>query len=243
MIEVLSDGFAGLHLPARLARIRERIAGRIVFTTSFGLDDQAIAHAVFTAKLAIDVVTLDTARMFPETYAVWVETEQRYGARIASYHPRHDALEALVADQGIDGFYNSIANRKACCHVRKVEPLGRALDGAAAWISGIRADQSGERGAARFFEVDAGRGLIKANPLLDWSRDAVAAYVARENIPYNALHDRGFVSIGCQPCTRAIAPGEPERAGRWWWEQDQPKECGLHVAADGRLVRAAGVMT
>ena len=234
----LAEGFGELSLSARLARVRSQIDGRIVFTTSFGLEDQAIAHGIFTAQLAIDVVTLDTGRLFPETYAVWTETENRYGRRIAAYYPRHDAVAAMVARQGINGFYESVEKRHACCHARKVEPLGRALDGAAAWITGIRAQSSAARAAMPFVSIDAERGLIKANPLLDWSRDQVAAHVAAHGIPYNALHDSGFVSIGCQPCTRAIAPDAPERAGRWWWEQDPAKECGLHVGADGRLVRS-----
>lgn len=234
----LSKGFEELPLRARLARIRERIGGRIVFTTSFGLEDQAITDAIFVGDLAIEIVTLDTGRMFPETYAVWAETEKRYGRRIAAYYPRHDAVAAMVARQGINGFYDSVENRHACCHVRKVEPLGRALAGAAAWITGIRAQSSASRTAMTFFAFDREHVLIKANPLLDWSRDRLVAHIAAHDIPYNTLHDSGFVSIGCQPCTRAIAPDEPERAGRWWWEHDPSKECGLHVAADGCLVRS-----
>jgi phosphoadenosine phosphosulfate reductase len=184
------------------------------------------------------VVTLDTGRLFAETHAVWAETETRYGRRIAAYYPRHDAVAAMVAGQGINGFYESVEKRHACCDVRKVEPLGRALAGAAAWITGIRAQSSVGRAAMAFVGLDPERGLIKANPLLDWSREQVVAYVAAHAIPYNALHDSGFVSIGCQPCTRAIAADEPERAGRWWWEQELSKECGLHVAPDGRLVRS-----
>jgi len=234
----LSKGFEELPLAARLARIRSEIDGRIVFTTSFGLEDQAIADAIFVGDLAIEIVTLDTGRMFPETYAVWAETEKRYGRSIAAYYPRHDAVAEMVVRQGINGFYDSVEKRHGCCHVRKVEPLGRALAGAAAWITGIRAQSSAGRAAMAFFAFDDAHGLIKANPLLDWSREQVAAHIATHGIPYSALHDSGFVSIGCQPCTRAIAQHEPERAGRWWWEQDLPKECGLHVNADGSLVRS-----
>jgi phosphoadenosine phosphosulfate reductase len=233
----LANRFEALSLPARLALIRSAIDGRIVFTTSFGREDQAIAHAIFTADLAIDVVTLDTGRLFPETYAVWAETEQRYGRRIAAYYPRHDAVAAMVARQGINGFYGSVEKRHACCGVRKVEPRGRALVGAAAWITGIRAQSSAGRAAMAFVALDPERGLIKANPLLDWRREQVVAHIAAHGIPYNTLHHSGFASIGCQPCTRAIAPGEPERAGRWWWEQDAAKECGLHAAPDGGLAR------
>jgi phosphoadenosine phosphosulfate reductase len=234
----LAKGFEGLSLSDRLARVRAKIDGRIVFTTSFGLEDQAIAHEIFTAHLAIDVVTLDTGRMFPETYAAWAQTENCYGRRIAAYYPRHDAVATMVVRQGINGFYESVEKRHACCHVRKVEPLGRALAGAAAWITGIRAQSSAGRAEMTFFALDDARGLVKVNPLLDWSREQVAAHIAAHGIPYNVLHDTGFASIGCQPCTRPIAQDEPERAGRWWWEQDLPRECGLHVASDGRPVRS-----
>jgi len=222
----------------RLVALRGEVEGRIVFTTSFGIEDQAIAHFVFTAALDIEVITLDTGRLFPSTYKVWAQMEERYGVRIRSYHPDQAALTAHVADAGINGFYHSIDARKACCTVRKVEPLGRALEGAAAWVTGLRADQSGDRAGVEFAAWDAERELLKVAPLFDWSREQVAAFCAAESVPVNELHARGFVSIGCEPCTRAIAPGEPERAGRWWWETGAARECGLHVGADGRLVRS-----
>ena len=222
----------------RLASLRAAVPGRIVFTTSFGIEDQAITHLIFTAGLDIDVVTLDTGRLFPSTYKVWAETEQRYGVRIRSYHPEQVALAALVADAGINGFYYSKEARTACCGVRKVEPLGRTLQGASAWVTGLRADQSGQRASVDLAAWDADRQLIKAAPLFDWSREEVAAFCAEHAVPINELHARGFLSIGCEPCTRALKPGEPERAGRWWWESDEAKECGLHVGADGRLERA-----
>jgi phosphoadenosine phosphosulfate reductase len=235
--------FAALDLFERLATIAETATGRIVFTTSLGLEDQAIAHAIFTQDLPVDVVTLDTGRLFPETYQVWSETEQRYGRRIRALYPDHRGLEALVARQGIDGFRVSLEARKACCGVRKVEPLQRALDGASAWITGLRAEQSSDRALADSAVVDAAYGILKVSPLFDWTRDRVAAFVQRHAIPSNALHDRGFLSIGCAPCTRAVRPGEPERAGRWWWEQDDKKECGLHrhAAPAGAAAPAAVV--
>jgi phosphoadenosine phosphosulfate reductase len=234
----LAKKFGGLDLFERLAAIRSRLAGRIVFTTSFGLEDQAIAHAIFSQGLAIDVATLDTGRLFPETCEVWAETERRYGARIVAFVPERASVEALIARQGIDGLRASVAARLECCAIRKVAPLARVLDGSAAWITGIRAEQSADR--ARFAPVafDAQRRLIKANPLFDWTRERTVEFVAAHNIPYNALHDRGFLSIGCAPCTRAVEPGEPERAGRWWWEGAEKKECGLHFSGDGRAVRA-----
>lgn len=221
----------------RLASLRAAVPGRIVFTTSFGIEDQAIAHLIFTARLDIEVVTLDTGRLFPSTYKLWAETEERYGVRIRSYHPEQAALAAHVADAGINGFYYSKEARTDCCTVRKVEPLGRALTGAAAWVTGLRADQSGQRAAVDLATWDADRQLIKVSPLFDWTRDEVAAFCAAQSVPINELHAKGFLSIGCEPCTRALKPGEPERAGRWWWESDEAKECGLHVGADGKLMR------
>jgi phosphoadenosine phosphosulfate reductase len=225
----LVAGFAALDLDARLVAARREIAGPLVFTTSFGLEDQAIAHAIFTQALPIDVVTLDTGRLFAQTYEVWSATEARYGARIRALYPERGAVEAFVAQHGIDGFRSSIAARQTCCGVRKVEPLGRALAGASGWITGMRAEQSWERATAPYAALDAARGLIKVNPLVDWPRERVVAYVHAHAIPYNPLHDQDFLSIGCAPCTRAVRPGEGERAGRWWWEEDAKKECGLHV--------------
>lgn len=232
------ESIAGATAAERLQALAAAVAGRIVFTTSFGIEDQLIAHHVFTGKLPIEVATLDTGRLFPETYELWQSTEERYGVRIRAFYPDAAAAAALVADSGINGFYFSKDARIACCAVRKVEPLGRALAGAAAWVTGLRADQSGQRAAVSLAGWDAGRGLLKVAPLFDRSRDEVAAECAALGVPVSELHGRGFLSIGCAPCTRALRPGEPERAGRWWWEADAASECGLHVGADGRLVRA-----
>jgi phosphoadenosine phosphosulfate reductase len=220
----------------RLASLRAAVPGRIVFTTSFGIEDQAITHWIFTGRLDIEVVTLDTGRLFPSTYQLWQETEERYGRRIRSYHPDARALAAYVADAGINGFYHSKAARQDCCNIRKVEPLDRALEDAAAWVTGLRADQSGQRGAVALASLE--RDLVKVSPLFDWTRQQVAYFCEIQTIPVNALHAQGFPSIGCEPCTRAVAQGEPERAGRWWWENDEARECGLHVDDDGRLVRS-----
>jgi phosphoadenosine phosphosulfate reductase len=223
-----SDGVR-LDLEQRVAAVRDHVSGRIVFTTSFGLEDQAIAHAIFVQDLAIDVVTLDTGRLFPETYELWTLTESRYGRRIRGFFPDRDRVEGLIDHQGVNGFRGSIEARHACCAVRKLEPLGRALSGALAWISGVRAEQSALRAEMAYAAVDLQRGVLKVNPLFDWTRDQVVRFIGDYNIPHNPLHDRGFVSIGCAPCTRAIAPGEPERAGRWWWEHEDKRECGLHA--------------
>jgi len=236
----LTAGFASLDLVNRLTEARREIAGRLVFTTSFGLEDQAITHAILSLDLPIEIVTLDTGRLFPETYAVWNETETRYGRRIRAFYPERPRVETFVAQHGIDGFRASIAARQACCAVRKVEPLGRALDGASGWITGVRAEQSWERATTPYAAVDAARGLIKVNPLLDWTRERVVAFVREHGVPVNPLHNEGFLSIGCAPCTRAVKPGEPERSGRWWWEQGDKKECGLHTRSRPPLKTAVG---
>jgi phosphoadenosine phosphosulfate reductase len=234
----LDESFATADLTQRLRLLRGATSGRIVFTTSFGIEDQAIVHALGVEVLDVEIVTLDTGRLFPETYDVWARTEEKYGLRIGAFYPDTTSLQQLIARQGINGFYNSVEARKGCCEARKVEPLARALAGAEIWIAGLRADQSAQRSGARFVEVDEARGLIKANPLLDFSRDEVADFCAKNHVPTSVLHERGFISIGCAPCTRAIQPGEPERAGRWWWEDEAKKECGLHIGADGRVSRA-----
>jgi phosphoadenosine phosphosulfate reductase len=225
----LAGTHAQLDLGERLATARNAIPGRLVFTTSFGLEDQAITHAILAQDLAIELVTFDTGRLFPETHEVWAATEERYGRRIQAVLPDRHAVEAWVARHGINGFRASVAARQACCALRKVEPLQRALEDAAAWVTGIRAEQSPERAMMSFASVDSEHRLLKLNPLLDWTRDRVWNFVREHGVPHNTLHDRGFLSIGCAPCTRAVKPGEPERAGRWWWEQsEQQKECGLH---------------
>jgi len=234
----LNNSLAAHHPAERLRRLRRAVDGRIVLTTSFGLEGQVILHLVARNDLDIDIVTLDTGRMFAETYALWDETERRYGRRIAAVYPDEQRLETLVARQGINGFYASLDARRACCEVRKVAPLGRALSGAAAWITGIRADQSQYRGGTTLAAFDAGRQLLKFNPLFDWRREAVLEFVRLWDVPINPLHEAGFVSIGCAPCTRAIQPGEPERAGRWWWEAEDKKECGLHLGQIGTIAAA-----
>jgi phosphoadenosine phosphosulfate reductase len=228
----------GTNLTWRLAAASCLVEGRLVFTTSFGLEDQAITHAICEADdldLPVEIITLDTGRLFPETYDLWSLTEERYGRRIRAFAPDHDSLEALTAVQGINGFRHSVEARKACCRVRKVEPLGRALAGVAAWITGLRAEQSPDRAGVPLAVFDDTHGLLKINPLADWSRADLVRYVSDHDVPYNPLHDRGFPSIGCAPCTRAVRLGEPERAGRWWWEEEAKKECGLHL----KLVPAA----
>jgi len=215
-------------LEARIAEISSAGLRPVAFSTSLGLEDQAILHAIAQTASDIDVFTLDTGRHFPETLETLDRSEQRYGVRIRVVAPSAGDVEELVARDGVFGFRLSVEARKACCGVRKVRPLRRALDGVAVWITGLRREQSEGRGEVPFAAWDDEHHLLKVNPLADWSLDQLEAYVAANNIPVNPLHARGFPSVGCQPCTRAILPGEDVRAGRWWWEQKDGKECGLH---------------
>ena len=220
---------ARLSPAGRIALLREMVDGRIVFAHGFGIEGQLLVHWISKANIDIDVVTLDTGRLFPETYELWALTEARYGRRIRAIYPERPELENLVATQGVNGFYESKEARAACCTVRKTRPLDRALAGAGAWMSGVRGDQTATRREAGLAGFDASRGLIKFNPLFDWTREAVLDAVNANDVPINALHARGFASIGCASCTRAIKPGEPERNGRWWWENEGSSECGLHL--------------
>lgn len=227
--QALNDKLANLDLTERLSLVAE-LGGRAVFTTSLGIEDQVITAAIGTNRLDVDVVTLETGRLFKETVDLIDETEGQYGISITRYVPAQDDIDAYAAKYGLNGFYESVEARHACCGVRKLKPLARALEGASFWITGLRRGQSGNRADTPFAEFDAERNLIKINPLADWDIDRIKAYVADHAVPINPMHARGYPSIGCEPCTRAIKPGEPERAGRWWWENDEKRECGLHVA-------------
>lgn len=211
-----------------LRGLASRFEGRIVFTTSFGIEDQVITDMIFKEEIPVKVVTLDTGRLFEETYKVYSRTLEQYQKPIYAYYPDTEQLGKFVTGKGPNSFYLSVENRKQCCHLRKVEPLGRALRGMSCWITGIRASQSQNREEMRFFEWDDAFSVVKYNPLLQWGLEDCREYVKVNHVPYNVLHDRGFVSIGCAPCTRAIRPGEDSRAGRWWWEDNSKKECGLH---------------
>ena len=217
------------NLEERLAEIGRLAPGPIGFSTSLGLEDQAILHAIAATGAKVVVLTLDTGRLFPETIDTIARSEQRYGLRIRMVAPDAAEVEDLVARDGVMGFRLSIDVRRACCEVRKVRPLKRALAGAGSWITGIRRGQSPGRGGVPFAAWDPEHRLLKINPLADWPLDRLEAYLASNDVPVNPLHARGFPSIGCQPCTRAISPGEDVRAGRWWWEHEDAKECGLHA--------------
>lgn len=203
--------------------------GGITFSTSFGLEDQAITQILSNSEVPVSIFTLDTGRLFPETYSTWSATLERYKCSIEAYYPNEEKIRHWVTENGPNAFYESTDMRKACCQIRKVEPLKRALAGKKIWITGIRAAQSPDRKGMPILERDEAHDLIKYHPLLHWSDQDVRDFIALHNVPYNPLHDRGFVSIGCAPCTRAIRPGEDFRSGRWWWEDDSKKECGLHV--------------
>lgn len=202
--------------------------GAVVFSSSLGQEDQVLTDIISRNRLDVSIFTIDTGRLFNETYELLERTNARYRQHIRVYFPEAGDIEEFVQQRGINSFYESAENRKTCCHIRKVKPLNRALAGAKVWITGLRAEQSPNRQDMTPLEWDEQRGLYKFNPLLRWSYDDVLEYIRQWNVPYNPLHDKGFISIGCAPCTRAVEPGEDPRAGRWWWEQSQ-KECGLHV--------------
>lgn len=202
--------------------------GGVVFSTSFGWEDQVITHMIFANNIPIKVFTLETGRLFPETYYVWNRTLEMYGKQIEAYFPDAEKVQQMVSAKGPNSFYESVDNRKECCNIRKIEPLKRALAGNQCWITGIRAEQSANRQHMENVEWDEGNKLVKYHPIYDWDLGDVKQYIRENNVPYNTLHDRGFPSIGCAPCTRAVQPGEDFRAGRWWWEDQSKKECGLH---------------
>ncbi|HVW94996.1 MAG TPA: phosphoadenylyl-sulfate reductase [Mucilaginibacter sp.] len=218
----------GLNPIEALTLLSDTFRDEIVFSTSFGWEDQVITHMIFQNDLPIKVFTLETGRLFPETYYVWNRTMEIYGKPVHAYYPQTSSVEQMVSAKGPSSFYESVENRKECCGIRKIEPLKRALAGNKCWITGIRAEQSANRQFMEDVEWDAANQIVKFHPLYNWSLDDVKNYIKEYNIPYNTLHDRGFPSIGCAPCTRAVRPGEDFRSGRWWWEDQSKKECGLH---------------
>ena len=225
----LLQGIKGLGIVESLKHIADLYPGKVVFSTSFGWEDQVISHIIFKNNLPIKVFTLETGRLFPETYYVWNRTLEMYGKQIHAYYPNTQAVENMISIKGPSSFYESVENRKECCGIRKVEPLKRALAGNSVWITGIRADQSMNREHMDNVEWDEGNQLLKYHPIFNWTLEQVKEFIRANNIPYNPLHDKGFPSIGCAPCTRAVSDGEDFRAGRWWWEDQSKKECGLHT--------------
>lgn len=224
---------------ATLARIAADFSPA-VFASSLAAEDMVLTDMILRAKLPIAIFTLETGRLHAETLGVLDQIRTTYNYDVAAFRPEPAAVEAYVAQNGLNAFYDSVEMRKECCRIRKIEPLERALAGNKAWITGQRRAQSTTRAGLDVQEDDAARKMVKFNPLADWSEEDVWAYIHANTVPYNPLHDRGYPSIGCEPCTRAIQPGEDVRAGRWWWENPESKECGLHVV-DGKLIRIKAV--
>lgn len=231
-LESWSRELASLDAGQRLTWAATRFAGRLVFASSLGAEDQVITHLIATESLEIPIFTLDTGRLFEETYTLLDRTQRHYGLRIRVYTPERQAVESMVAEHGINLFRDSVEKRQLCCRHRKLEPLRRALAGQAAWICGLRRDQAVTRTAIGLVDPDPANGLIKINPLADWDEARLWQFITDHQVPINPLHDQGFASIGCACCTRAITREEPVRAGRWWWENPEHKECGLHRAGE-----------
>jgi phosphoadenosine phosphosulfate reductase len=234
--EKLEKELRGAGAEVILSRIAETFGDKLVFASALGAEDQVITDMIFRGGLKIEIITLDTGRWFNETYDLLAETEKRYNTRFKLYFPESAKVEAMVHQNGINLFLESVENRKLCCRVRKVEPLGRALSGYSAWICGLRREQSVTRGEIKAVEFDDAHQMIKINPLAAWSEAEVWEYIRQYSVPYNRLHDEGFPSIGCACCTRAVKRTEDVRAGRWWWETPEQKECGLHLV-NGKLTR------
>ena len=228
-IENINEIIKGKSETEAIKALAEAFPGKVVFSTSLGYEDQVITHFIFSQNLPVKVFTLDTGRLFKETVSVLNNTQEKYKKVIEVYSHIKSSVEDLINAKGENSFYESIENRKECCYIRKVEPLKRALAGNEIWITGIRSEQSGGRKEMPKVEWDEANQIVKFHPILDWTFEEVKSFVSENNIPYNSLHDRGYVSIGCEPCTRAIKEGEDFRAGRWWWENSSAKECGLHI--------------
>ena len=228
-LEDIQKKLEGLSETASLQLLAELFPGEVTFSSSFGREDQVITQIILSNNLPISIFTLDTGRMFYETYATWSATNERYKTHIKPYYPDAEHIADFVNTHGPNAFYESPELRKECCRIRKVEPLNKALKGQKIWVTGLRAAQSSARVDLPQLEWDADHHLFKFHPLINWSTEDVKNYIKQHNIPYNILHDKGFISIGCAPCTRAVKEGEDFRAGRWWWEDNSKKECGLHV--------------
>jgi len=207
----------------------ETFGKKAAFSTSLSIEDQVITHMLFSINSKVKIFTLDTGRLPNETYSLIEKTREQYNIKIHIYFPNYRSVEKMVRERGINLFYNSIEDRKRCCYVRKIEPLKRALKNIEVWITGLRREQSITRQNIELIEYDSNYKLIKVNPLYNWTEAQVWDYIKKNNIPYNSLYDKNYLSIGCAPCTRAVQPGEDIRAGRWWWENPNTKECGLHI--------------
>ena len=228
-ISQITQALNGKNEIESLQILTELFPNQVSFSTSLGLEDQVITDSIFKNELPVRIFTLDTGRLFEETYKTLQQTRHKYKQEIEVFFPEQTAIENLISQKGPYSFYESVDARKECCFLRKVKPLNRALEGVKIWVTGIRAEQSANRTEMNKLEWDEAHQLFKFHPLLDWTFEEIKQYIKQNNVPYNALHDKGFVSIGCSPCTRAVVVGEDFRAGRWWWEDQSKKECGLHV--------------
>ena len=227
-IQQLNEQFSHLTAQEILEYFLNAYKGKIALSSSFGAEDQVLTHMILNIDKTAKIFTLDTGRLPYETYSVMDNTNLKYGIKVDVYFPEAKEVEELYKTQGINGFYESIENRKRCCFVRKIQPLQRALKGLEVWVTGLRASQSVTREQMQLVEYDEANQVIKLNPLLAWSEQDVWDFIKENKVPYNKLHDQGYPSIGCAPCTRAIKEGEDIRSGRWWWENPEHKECGLH---------------
>ncbi|MCB9202216.1 MAG: phosphoadenylyl-sulfate reductase [Flavobacteriales bacterium] len=228
-LDKLNNDIKNLSLEDAITLVSRQFEGKKVFSTSFGIEDQLLTHVLNELNLNIEVFTLDTGRLFEETYNTFHRTQEKYkNISIKTYFPLQSDIDTYIRENGVNGFYNSVEQRKECCRIRKVVPLGQALQDAQLWITGIRAEQSDNRQDMNFLEFDEKYQLVKFNPLLNWKLEEVEDFVYKNTIPFISLYKKGFKSIGCAPCTRAIQEGEDFRAGRWWWENPTKKECGLH---------------
>ncbi len=228
-IEKLNAEFKNVDIKELLEYFLKEYRGKIALSSSFGAEDQVLTDLILKIDNEANIFTLDTGRLPYETYDVMDRTNLKYKTKIKVYFPRSKDVEKLYQEQGINGFYDSVENRKECCYARKIAPLKRALEGIDVWITGLRAEQSLTRENMQLFEWDEGNSVIKLNPLIFWSEADVWNYIKKNSVPYNALHEKGYPSIGCAPCTRAVEEGADIRSGRWWWESPEHKECGLHI--------------
>jgi phosphoadenosine phosphosulfate reductase len=227
-VDDLNKQFEGKSPREVLEFFLDKYKGKIALSSSLSIEDQVLTDLIVKTDKEARIFTLDTGRLFPETYSLIDKTNLRYNIKLEVLFPDYKEVEKLVKAEGINLFYAGIEQRKACCRVRKLEPLKRAFEGLEVWICGLRKEQSVTRQAVQLVEWDENNGLIKLNPLINFTEAEVWEYIRTNSVPYNKLHDQGFPSIGCQPCTRAVQPGEDIRAGRWWWENPEQKECGLH---------------
>ncbi len=227
-IEKLNKQFGQSSPEVLLRHFLETYSDRIALSSSLSIEDQTLTDMILKINPKARIFTLDTGRLFPETYQLIDKTNLHYGIKMEVFCPQTEALQQFVREQGINPFYESIEKRHACCQVRKLEPLGRAFKTLDAWICGLRHEQSVTRTEMQLIEWDEKHQVLKINPLIDWTEAQVWDYIKIHHVPYNKLHDKGYPSIGCEPCTRAVKFGEDIRSGRWWWESPEHRECGLH---------------